>query len=118
GRHQKRLLAITRDEARAHLGMVLPAPDGTGTYATASVQGGTVHGGARRSPGLRRWSSFPDALLPGGATFRQTTSGARVHPSGAGWRKGLCLEVGLRSCLRTSGVMSGVGGEDVASGAR
>jgi hypothetical protein len=35
------------------------------------------------------------ALLPGGVTVRQTTPGARA-PSGAGWRRGVCLEVGLR----------------------
>ena len=36
GRHQKRLLAITRDEALAHHEMVLNPPDDTPTYATAS----------------------------------------------------------------------------------
>ena len=36
-RHQKRLLSITRDKALAHHGMVLNPPDGTPTYATASL---------------------------------------------------------------------------------
>jgi hypothetical protein len=35
-RHQKRLLAITRDKALAHHQMVLNPPDDTPTYATAS----------------------------------------------------------------------------------
>jgi hypothetical protein len=39
GRHQKRLLAITRDKALAHHQMVLNAPDDTPTYATASRDG-------------------------------------------------------------------------------
>ncbi len=38
GRHQKRLLSITRDEALAHHRIVLNASDGTPTYATASTR--------------------------------------------------------------------------------
>ena len=38
-RHQKRLLAITRDKALAHHRTVLNPPDDTPTYATASPPG-------------------------------------------------------------------------------
>src|SRR6202012_1245501 len=40
-RHQERLLSITRDQALAHHPIVLNASDGTSTYATASLQGGS-----------------------------------------------------------------------------
>ena len=42
GRHQKRLLAITRDKALAHHRMVLNPPDDTPTYATATGESGSV----------------------------------------------------------------------------
>src|SRR5918999_1954700 len=49
GRHQERLLAITRDEALAHREMVLNPPDDTPTYATAS---GTSNSGAGKRAAL------------------------------------------------------------------
>ena len=41
GRHQKRLLAITRDKALAHHEIVLNPPDDTPTYATATGESGS-----------------------------------------------------------------------------
>jgi hypothetical protein len=43
GRHQKRLLAIARDKALAHHGIVLNPPDDTLTYATASWRSRSLH---------------------------------------------------------------------------
>jgi hypothetical protein len=42
GRHQKRLLAITRDKALAHHEIVLNPPDDTPTYATATGEGASA----------------------------------------------------------------------------
>jgi hypothetical protein len=39
GRHQERLLAITRDKARAHARIVLNRSDDSATYATAPTEG-------------------------------------------------------------------------------
>ena len=45
GHHQKRPLAITRDKALAHHGMVLNPPDDTPTYATATRESDSASGG-------------------------------------------------------------------------
>jgi hypothetical protein len=64
GRHQKRLLAITRDKALAHHEMVLNPPDDTPTYATATPARNSGRDGGR-SNALRetQQSSLPGRTL-------------------------------------------------------
>src|SRR3954453_8144720 len=53
GRHQERLLAITRDKALAHHEMVLNPPDDTPTYATASGESESWPSGPRAAVSYR-----------------------------------------------------------------
>jgi hypothetical protein len=50
GRHQERLLAITRDKALAHHEMVLNPPDDTPTYATATGERSSEGGAGQACP--------------------------------------------------------------------
>ena len=59
GRHQKRLITITRDETLSHHQMVLNPPDDTPTYATAS--GTRDSGGDPVPPLLRTESGGPES---------------------------------------------------------
>jgi len=59
-RHQKRLLAITRDEALAHPEIVLNPPDDTPTYATASPRCDRDGG---RAPADRELAHAPTSCL-------------------------------------------------------
>jgi hypothetical protein len=79
GRHQKRLLAITCDEALTHHRMVLNPPDDPATYATASPQ----RGSRRRRTRLASPDNSPTALrdaLRLGALGRGRRRVARVGP--------------------------------------